>query len=562
MTNKITPKLFTMPPLVMGIILGAYGLAVLIAASLGFGMTGELAEVSRTSLWKCNNSNTTIFDNNTCSGADFARYNTTVRFTSPQVSKLQKTLLVSLVLEHVGNWTTVTSTNMSVDVIITGLRQNITKEIVANDQNVSIHVYCPNASKWCNPAVLNHINALKCDYYDMNFSLLRTGNMLPNETRAPWIGDVIVLLQSAHVSYTYTSMFWGPCVSILLIAAMIVFGVTCVRVHGWTLQFRWIMILLGTCVLFNRPLEVLSVYLPGWTFELFEQLCVSTFVVLLCGFWLTLFRAANDKNKKVRYFDGVTTQQKIVKLVFYILPIIFSTAITTWQRLHDRDAYDLLNLFGYEVLCAALIVVMCFYTGVTFYALFRIDAEYDPELMTIGNHRRRMIFYVVSFAVLLITMLDYLIGMLVPSFLDHLGRDVFVSVLLSGYVIVLLIFSLPAAKRKHYKVNTKNNVITITETDEDTATDTQSIDTSGAPHSSFSIDFTFSRPDGVGVPMSPSLGRSTSSSSTISDTMPVPKSGIIPSSEEVTTTNQSDITTESADDSSDTDSDEIIISDV
>jgi len=541
-----------MPPLIMGIILGVYALVVIICAGVGFGLTGDLAEVSRMSLWQCNESNATMFDNKTCTGLDFAEYNTLATVSSPSMSKPQKTLIVSLVLQHVGNWSTVMSTNVSVSMYITGWKGNLTKELVANEPNWTMHVYCPNASEWCNPIVLNHINALKSDVYEMNFSLLRTGKTQPNETRAPWIGDVVVVLESAHVSYTYASMIWGAVVSVILIAALVFFALVCVRVHGWTLQFRWVVILLVACILYNHPLEVLSVYAPGWTFELFEQFCVSSFIVLLCGFWLTLFRAANDKNKKMRYFEGTTQQQKVVKLLFFIVPIVFSTAVTTWQRLHDHDQYDLLKYFGYEVLCSALIVVMCFYIGVTLYALFRVDAEYDPEFMTLENHRRRMIFYVVSFVVLLVTMINYLVEMLHPSSLDHLGRDVFMSVLHSGYVIVMMIFSLPATKRKHYKVDTKNNVITITETDEE-STDTQSVDstTSGAPHSSFSIDFHFARPS-ISVDGSAPISPSTSFTGIPTSKGPIP----VPTDAEAVESDSSEIPTESAADSSDPESEE------
>jgi len=516
MVNQLTPKLFTMPPLFMGIIIAVYVIVVVITAGVGFGLSGSLADISQTSLWQCNDSNATVFDSNSCKGVDIAKYHTVASVSSPNVSKLHKTLLINLVFQHVGNWTNVLSTNVTMDVVIKGRSGNETGELVADERNYTVHVYCENASKWCRPVTLNHINALMSENYDINFSIVKTGKTEPNETRVPWMGDVIVHMQCAHPSFTYVSMIMGPAISVFMIVVMVLFALTCVRVHGFTLHFRWVMLLLGTSVLFNRPLEVLSVYAPGWFFEVFEQLGISIFVVFLCGFWLTLFRTANTQVRKERFFEAATVREKIVIVIMYVLPILFATAITTWQRVHDRDQYDLLNFFSYEALSALLIVMIAFYTGISLYAVFRADAEFDPELMTESNHRRQMIFFILSYVVLGITMLDYVITTLVPSFLDHLGRDAFLSVLLNGYLIVLILFSLPTPKRVKYKVSTKNNVIVITETTDDgSGNERQSIDLSGAPHSSFSMDFHFSNADG-----NPTISPS---SSFVQDTLPVPK---------------------------------------
>jgi len=568
MPNQITPKLFTMPAMAMGITLGVYVLVVVIAAGIGFGLTGSLAEISRKSTWQCSDSEATVFDNNTCSGVDFAKYNTTVMVSSPSVTKLSKTLLISLVFERVGNWSTVLSTNIYVDVLITGMDGNEPKEVVVHDSNYSMHVYCPNASNWCNPSTLNHINILKSEKYDVKVSLVSHSAKNASEIRVPWMGDTVVLMQSAHVSYTYISMIWGGVMAAAMLALMIVFVLVCVRVHGLTLQFRWILLLLGTCVLYNRPLEVLSVYFPGGVFESFEQLCISTFVCLLCGFWLTLFRNTNNSKKMHRFFEGMTVKDKIIRILFYVVPIVFSSAILTWQRIHDRDQYDLLHMFGYEVLSAVLIVMMCFYTGITLYALFRVDGDYDPDFMTISNHKRRMVFFCLSFIVLFVTVMMFLIGMLVPSFLDHLGRDIFLSIVLNGYMVVLVILSWPTARRTHYKVSTKNNVISITEIDDD-GTSSQSIDISGTPHSSFSLDFNFARADGTAPPMSPSgsVGRhmmlpSSDSNSSLQDTLPVPKESLSTSSISTMDSTQDPSATASDSESVSSEDEEPIIVDV
>ena len=121
MVDQLTPRLFTMPPLIMGIIIAAYVIVVVISAGVGFGLcsflfsfffhvffffdvyfvyvftVGSLADLSTTSLWQCNDSEATEFNNQTCSGVDIANYHTQAFVTSPNVSKLQKTLLISLI---------------------------------------------------------------------------------------------------------------------------------------------------------------------------------------------------------------------------------------------------------------------------------------------------------------------------------------------------------------------------------------------------------------------------------------------------------------------------------
>ena len=419
------------------------------------------------------------------------------------------------VQQHIGNWSTVLSTNVTVDVVITGQRTDGTTEVVEDTRRQLLHVYCPNASAWCHATTLNHINALRSPVYTVRVAVVGRGaraNETANataahETRVPWMGDALVHMQSAHVSYTFASVVMAPAVAVLLAAAGAVFAATAVRRHGLSLHYRWVLLLLGAGVLFNTPLEVLSVLVPGWPFALLEEVCVALFVVLLCGFWLALFRVANAPATRTRFFEGRSAREAAATVAAHAVPVVLLAATATWQRLHDRDAFDLLGFFGYEVLSALLIVVCCFYTAVALYALCRAGAEFDPARATEGTHRRHMLFYGVSFAVLLATVLFWIIKTLVPSFLDHLGRDVFLCTLLDGYLLVLLVFSLPH-RRFHYKVSTQGNFVAITEVPDDESIGRASLDTASsassasgaAPHSSFSMDFQFSSANDVPDP--------------------------------------------------------------
>ena len=53
--------------------------------------------MSKTSVWRCADSDATVFDNRTCTGVDLARYNTTATVTSPAMTKWGKTLLIDLI---------------------------------------------------------------------------------------------------------------------------------------------------------------------------------------------------------------------------------------------------------------------------------------------------------------------------------------------------------------------------------------------------------------------------------------------------------------------------------
>lgn len=410
------------------------------------------------------------------------------------------------------------STNVTVDVRITGQRADGTTEVVADTRAHTLHVYCPNASAWCHAATLNHINALRSRVYTVRVAVVgrgaranetanATANATAGEARVPWMGDTLVHMQSAHVAYTFASAVLAPAVAVLLAGVGVAIAATAVRRHGLTLHYRWLLLLLGAAVLYSTPLEVLSVLVPGWPFALLEELCVALFVVLLCGFWLALFRAANAPATRTRFFEGVPARSVAATVAAYAVPVVLVAATATWQRLHDRDTFDLLSFFGYEVLSALLIVVCAFYTAVALYALFRAAAEHNPALATESTHRRHMAFYALSFAVLLATVLFWVVKTLVPSFLDHLGRDVFLATLLDGYLLVLVLLSLPH-RRFHYRVSTQGSFVAITEVPDDEASigraslDTASAASGGAPapHSSFSMDFQFAAASGVPDP--------------------------------------------------------------
>ena len=430
------------------------------------------------------------------------------------------------------------STNVTVDVVITGQRKDGTTEVVEDARAVVLHVYCPNASAWCHATTLNHINALRSPVYTVRVAIVargalanETANATAREARVPWMGDALVHMRSAHVSYTFASVVMAPVVALVVAAAGVAFWAVSARQRALTRHARWVLVLAGAAVLFNTPLEVLSVLVPGWPFALLEELCVALFVVLLCGFWLNLFRSANDDPEQqqeevqkaqqdgstssgsssgssttggTKLFGGKGTKEVVTTALMYAVPVVLVAATATWQRLHDRDAFDLLGFFGYEVLSALLVVACCFYTAIALYALCCAAAEHDPARATAAVHRRHMLFYALSFAVLLCTVLFWVVKTLVPSFLDHLGRDVFLCTLLDGYVLVLLVFSLPH-RRYHYRVSTQGSFVAITEVpDDDESLGRASLDTAsasaGAPHSSFSMDFQFSNASAVPDP--------------------------------------------------------------
>jgi len=163
-----------MSPIVMGIIIGVYIVCVIITAGLGFGLTGSLAEISRKSLWQCSDSDATVFDNNTCSGVDFAQYNTTVMVSSPSVTKLSKTLLISLVFERVGNWSTVLSTNVYVDVLITGMHGNETKDVVVQDSKTAQNIANALNNEQQKPGILRYIKEARVQVNSLQLSKAET----------------------------------------------------------------------------------------------------------------------------------------------------------------------------------------------------------------------------------------------------------------------------------------------------------------------------------------------------------------------------------------------------
>ena len=136
------------------------------------------------------------------------------------------------------------STNVTVDVVITGRRADGTTEVVADTRGQLLHVYCPNASAWCHAATLNHINTLRSEVYTVRVAVVgrgaranETANATAGEARVPWMGDALVHMQSAHVAYTFASAVMAPAVAVLLAGAAAVFAATAVRRRGLTLHY-------------------------------------------------------------------------------------------------------------------------------------------------------------------------------------------------------------------------------------------------------------------------------------------------------------------------------------
>lgn len=198
----------------------------------------------------------------------------------------------------------------------------------------------------CDEFVVFHLGYL--DYHSYLAIVAMTNlNMLPKGVE---LDDVIFTFSHYSVSFSEVEI-WFRFVFIVL-----TFMVSCIYANSlrkfpfrdWSIEQRWMSVLLPLLLLFNDPIFPLHFLMKSWVPGMFESMFRATFLAAILLFWLCAFHGIRVSERHLFSFY-------MPKIMLVGLVGISAFTLTTWQQYNElRDpAYqsklDISNFTGFKI---------------------------------------------------------------------------------------------------------------------------------------------------------------------------------------------------------------------
>nr|KAG5711012.1 hypothetical protein BaRGS_013746 [Batillaria attramentaria] len=154
-------------------------------------------------------------------------------------------------------------------------------------------------------------------------------------------------------------------------------------VRDWSIEQKWMSILLPLLLLYNDPLFPLTFLVNSWIPGMFDGLFQASFLSALLLFWLCVYHGVRQKMVLTNCFGWFQTNRRFAR--FYLpklllVGLLWITAVTlaSWQEyneLHDPTYYyrlDASNFVGFKIF---FFVIGGIYLLFLIYLLIRAYAE-------------------------------------------------------------------------------------------------------------------------------------------------------------------------------------------
>lgn len=223
--------------------------------------------------------------------------------------------------------------------IISGRKEEFSKNIFLNlhlrqsikDQTSSLEesvnrtrtLHCNNEN--CDVFSILHLDYLHNDRYSVVLKLYGL-----TDIGALSVKDFEFTFNSYNPSFTQLEL----CYRFFFLFLTLIVTVSYTRslkkfsIRDWSIEQKWIFILLRSMLFFNNPLFPLCVIVDSWIPHLLDAIFQSTFFAMILVFWLSLYHGVrqNDRNFLTFY---------VPKFVLVFIIWLLSLAMLLWQQFHS-----------------------------------------------------------------------------------------------------------------------------------------------------------------------------------------------------------------------------------
>lgn len=232
--------------------------------------------------------------------------------------------------------------------------------------NRSRNLHCINEA--CDLFNILHLDYLHVEQYTVE---LRLYNL--NDINGINIKDFIFTFNSYNPSFTRLELWFRFFFLICNFIVIIIYTKSLKKfsVRDWSIEQKWMFILLRSLLFFNNPLFPLNVLVDSWIPHVLDALFQSTFLSLILVFWLSVFHGVrhNDRNFLTFY---------VPKFLIVFLIWSLSLILLLWQQLNafDDPTYNLtMDESSYGVYRIIFLIISIIYILFLMYLIVRACAE-------------------------------------------------------------------------------------------------------------------------------------------------------------------------------------------
>lgn len=194
-----------------------------------------------------------------------------------------------------------------------------------SDNNRTRILHCKHGD--CDIFNILHVDYLHEDHYMVELSFYGL-----TEISSLFIKDFIITFNSHNPSFTKFELWYRFFFLFCTFVVTIIYTRSLKKfsLRDWSIEQKWMFILLRSLLFFNNPLFPLCVIVSGWFPHILDAFFQSTFFSLVLVFWLSVFHGVrqNDRNFSTFY---------IPKFVIVFIIWVLSLILLLWQVFHEFD---------------------------------------------------------------------------------------------------------------------------------------------------------------------------------------------------------------------------------
>ncbi|XP_068698018.1 transmembrane protein 181-like [Montipora capricornis] len=236
--------------------------------------------------------------------------------------------------------------------------------IAATPYNRSRVLRC---NKECSPLVILHLGYI--DYPSYVIVIRFHSLNLPKGIK---INDIAFSLKHYNAEFTQVEIWFR------FVFLVLTFMVTCMFAHSlrrfplreWSIEQKWMSLLLPLLLLYNDPLFPLNFLVNSWVPSMFDSVFQASFLCALLLFWLCAFHGIRQSERKLSFY--------LPKLLIVGLLWVAAFTLSSWQQYNELQdptyqyKIDIGHFMGLKVF---FFTIGAIYLVYLVYLLFRAYSE-------------------------------------------------------------------------------------------------------------------------------------------------------------------------------------------
>eukprot|EP00002_Diphylleia_rotans_P008246 TRINITY_DN1798_c0_g1_i2.p1 TRINITY_DN1798_c0_g1~~TRINITY_DN1798_c0_g1_i2.p1 ORF type:complete len:502 (-),score=71.21 TRINITY_DN1798_c0_g1_i2:955-2460(-) len=346
-------------------------------------------------------SGVTSFNETLCEGTDLSKKDEMFGALVSNLDKFDRELIVEVEFENKNYTAAAINEKVLIDIILIGGQSPGGQGQILNkgdDYSYEKTVKCSRGNKRCNSVELLHITFIEYKYY--------TITIVMNEDN-PWIGNAYFTFKYVNAEYTVFELWFRIIFLLTSIGIFIWFikKMKQVSSYEWTLEQKWMVLLMIGLIFLNNPLYVFTITTDHIFPYVINNMFMFGFLATLLTFWLCLLDAMS-KSSTMRTIQHFYAPKVLLVGILWVFAVAAYSLISKYRNDDPRyspgdDVESVKALLAIYFIFVAIYII---WFGYLVYKALK-------EIQYIQHMRMRVrIFLGLTIAVVLITIIGMIAG--------------------------------------------------------------------------------------------------------------------------------------------------------